>query len=129
MGGGGRAGTRRSAFWLPLLALNLASGLACAQGAATLEVKLDSLAPRKFGLAELAALPQAEIVEVRSVGAAQQEPVRWRGVLLRDVLDESGMGTLHRYDQRRSAVVVRATKQGPRHVKWLRQIKVMTIAK
>lgn len=103
--------------WLRLLGLSLllSSGFALAQEAATLEVKVGASAPRRFGLAELAALPQAELVEARSVGAgkdgagAARAEVRWRGVLLRDLLDAAGMQDLERRALRRSAIVARAT--------------------
>lgn len=108
--------------WLRLLGLSLllSSGFALAQEAATLEVKVGASAPRRFGLAELAALPQAELVEARSIGAgkdgagkdgagATRAEVRWRGVLLRDLLDAAGMQDLERRALRRSAIVARAT--------------------
>jgi DMSO/TMAO reductase YedYZ molybdopterin-dependent catalytic subunit len=168
----------RCALHLACLPLLLASGLAWSQQAA-LEVKVGEAAARRLGLGELAALPQTEIVEARSVGAggaAQSEQVRWRGVLLRDVLDAAGMQALDKYALRRSAVVARATdgyaalfswgelfnarlgdnvlvitavdgrplpasegpyalrslsdtKSGPRHVKWLQRLEVVTMAK
>ncbi|WP_020654296.1 molybdopterin-dependent oxidoreductase [Massilia niastensis] len=163
----------RHPAWLPL---PLAAGVA-AQETATLDVKLGAAAAKRFGAAELAALPQTEIVEARTVGAAgaaETAEVRWRGVLLRDILGAAGMQELDRRALRRSAVVARAkdgymvlfswgelfnarlgenvlvvtsvngkllpasegpyalrslsdTKSGPRHVKWLQHLEVLTI--
>lgn len=101
----------RSAAHALLLPLLLAAGLAAAQEA-VLEVKVGSGAPRRLGQAELAALPQTELVEARSVGSgarAEKAEVRWRGVLLRDVLDAAGIQDLDRYALRHSGVVARAT--------------------
>lgn len=159
--------------------LTLPAVPASAQENTALEVQVGTGAPRRLGAAELAALPQADIVETRKVGSGdtkQSEEVRWRGVLLRDVLDAAGMQSLDRYALRRSAVVARATdnyaalfswgelfnarmgenvlvvtamngrplpasegpyalrslsdtKSGPRHVKWLRRLEVLTVAK
>jgi len=105
-------GRARGAWLLPLL---LACGFAAAQEA-LLEVKVGAAAPRRLGQAELAALPQTEIVEARSVGAggkAENAEVRWRGVLLRDLLDAAGMQSIDRYALRHSGVVARATDKTP----------------
>lgn len=98
----------RYALLLPLL---LAAGLAFAQDSG-LEVKLGAAAARRFAQAEIAALPQTELVETRSVGAgakAEQAELRYRGVLLRDLLDAAGVQNLDRYALRHSGVVARAT--------------------
>jgi DMSO/TMAO reductase YedYZ molybdopterin-dependent catalytic subunit len=95
-----------------LLPLLLAAGIACAQEAAVLEVKVAGGPARRFGPAELAALPQAEIVEARSVGAgdrAEAAQVRWRGVLMRDILQAAGIERLDKREQRRSGVAARAS--------------------
>lgn len=97
----------RMTFLLPLL---LAAGFAFAQDSG-LEVKVGAAA-RRFTAAEIAALPQAELVETRSVGAgakAEQAEVRYRGVLLRDLLDAAGVQKLDRYALRHSGVAARAT--------------------
>lgn len=104
---------RPHAAWLAALALALGSApnLAAAQES-ILEVKLGAAAPRRITQAEIAALPQTELVETRSVGAgarAEQSEVRWRGVLLRDLLDAAGMQKLDRYALRHSGVVARAS--------------------
>ncbi|MDN4060003.1 hypothetical protein QPK31_17480 [Massilia sp. YIM B02769] len=93
---------------LPLL---LAAGLASAQDA-ELEVKVGAAAARRFTGAEIAALPQTELVETRSVGGgakAEQAELRYRGVLLRDLLDAAGVQNLDRYALRHSGVAARAT--------------------
>lgn len=98
----------RAALCLPLL---LAAGLACAQDGA-IAVKVGEAAARRFTQAEIAALPQTELAETRSVGTgakAEQAEVRWRGVLLRDLLDAAGVQKLDRYALRHSGVVARAT--------------------
>ncbi|MGJ9419905.1 molybdopterin-dependent oxidoreductase [Massilia sp. CMS3.1] len=160
------------------LVLLPASTFAFAQDATYLEVRVGS-ATRQMGAAELGALPQTEIVEARTVGsgaAAQSGERRYRGVLLRDVLDAAGIGALDRYALRHTAIVARArddyvvlfswgelfnaslgenvlvvtsvngkplpanegpyalrslsdTKPGPRHVKWLRRLDVVTVPK
>jgi len=91
---------------LPLL---LAAGLALAQDSG-LEVKVGAAA-RRFSAAEIAALPQTELVETRSVGGAraEQAEVRYRGVLLRELLDAAGVQKLDRYALRHSGVAARAT--------------------
>jgi len=97
----------RVTFLLPLL---LAAGLAFAQDAG-LEVRVEATA-RRFTAAEIAALPQTELVETRSVGAgakAEQAEVRHRGVLLRDLLDAAGVQKLDRHALRHSGVAARAT--------------------
>ena len=97
----------RVTFLLPLL---LAAGLAFAQDAG-LEVRVEATA-RRFTAAEIAALPQTELVETRSVGAgakAEQAEVRYRGVLLRDLLDAVGVQKLDRHALRHSGVAARAT--------------------
>jgi hypothetical protein len=99
---------RRALLLTPLLASTQAFG----QGAAVLDVKVGAHAPRRLGPAELAVLPQAEIVEARSPSGTpgtQGEQVRWRGVLLRDVLDAAGMQSLDKRALRRSSVVARAS--------------------
>lgn len=103
-----RAAVRR----LLVLPLLLAAGLVCAQEAALLEVRLGGGAGKRFGPAELAALPQTERVEKRSVGAgerADSAEVRWRGVLLRDILHAAGIEGLDRREQRRSGIAARAS--------------------
>jgi DMSO/TMAO reductase YedYZ molybdopterin-dependent catalytic subunit len=103
---------RRALLPAPLLALLLASNLAFGQDAAVLDVKVGGHASRRLGPAELAALPQTEIVEARSLSGTagtQGEQVRWRGVLLRDVLDAAGMQSLDKRALRRSSVVARAS--------------------
>ena len=97
----------RVGFFLPLL---LAAGLAFAQDAG-LEVRVEATA-RRFTAAEIAALPQTELVETRSAGAgakAEQAEVRYRGVLLRDLLDAAGVQKLDRHALRHSGVAARAT--------------------
>jgi len=106
----GRAGSIdwRVSFLLPLL---LAAGLAFAQDSG-LEVKIGEAAARRFTQAEIAALPQTELVETRGVGTgakAEQAEVRYRGVLLRDLLDAAGVQKLDRYALRHSGVAARAT--------------------
>jgi len=95
------------ALLVPLL---LVASLAFAQDSG-LEVKVGAAA-RHFTAAEIAALPQTELVETRSVGAgakAEQAEVRYRGVLLRDLLDAAGVQKLDRYALRHSGVAARAT--------------------
>lgn len=107
MGGAGGIDWR-AVLLFPLL---LAAGLAFAQDAA-LEVKVGAAAARRFTQAEVAALPQTELVETRSVGGgakAKQAEVRYRGVLLRDLLDAAGVQSLDRYALRHSGVAARAT--------------------
>ncbi len=97
----------RVGFFLPLL---LAAGLAFAQDGG-IEVRIGEAA-RRFTQAEIAALPQTELVETRSIGAgarAEQAEVRYRGVLLRDLLDAAGVQKLDRYALRHSGVVARAS--------------------
>ena len=171
----GRAGRSwRRAMMLPLL---LAAQLALAQDAG-LEVKIGA-STRRFTQAEIAALPQTELVETRSVGAgdkAEAQALRWRGVLLRELLDAACLQKLDRYALRHTAVVARATdnyaalfswgelyngragysvlvitalngkplppsegpyalrsladtRSGPRHVKWLQRLEVITVPK
>lgn len=167
-------GTWRHALCLPLL---LAASVVFRQESATLEVRVGTAGPKQLTPADLAALPQTEIVEARTVGAegsAETAQVRWRGVLLRHILDAAGLQELGRRDQRRSAVVARErdgyvvlfswgelfnaklgenvlvvtaadsknlpasegpyalrslsdARSGPRHVKWLQQLEVITI--
>nr|WP_308635844.1 molybdopterin-dependent oxidoreductase [Massilia brevitalea] len=98
----------RHAVFAPLL---LAAGLAFAQNSGV-EVKIGEAAARRFTGAEIAALPQTELVETRSVGAGaktEQAEVRYRGVLLRDLLDAAGVQKLDRHALRHSGVAARAT--------------------
>ena len=98
----------RHAVFAPLL---LAAGLAFAQNSGV-EVKIGEAAARRFTGAEIAALPQTELVETRSVGAgakAEQAEVRYRGVLLRDLLDAAGVQKLDRHALRHSGMAARAT--------------------
>ncbi len=97
----------RNVVLAPLL---LAAGLAFAQDAG-LEVRVEATA-RRFTAAEIGALPQTELVETRSVGAGaktEQAEVRYRGVLLRDLLDAAGVQKLDRHALRHSGVAARAT--------------------
>lgn len=127
-----RAAVRR----LLVLPLLLAAGIACAQEAALLEVRLGGGAGKRFGPAELAALPQTERVEKRIAARASDGYVvlfSWGelfnarlgdNVLVVTAVDGKVLPASEAPYALRSLSDI---KSGPRHVKWLRELEVFTL--
>jgi DMSO/TMAO reductase YedYZ molybdopterin-dependent catalytic subunit len=96
---------------LLLLAIFTVARPAVAQETSCLELKGSLLKGRAFNRNDLSALPHTEITETRRVGVDQQQDtllIKYRGVLLRDLLNAAAFQEKERYDFRKTIVIAKA---------------------